>query len=222
MSASRWATESCAGCGAELPPNAHFCPECGVPAVDEPGPTPASMVHVEPHWFGIAPPEFVLGLTVVLLAIAVGLFATGHWPFGLILLGLAALLAAAFLELARRRPRSTLTRSSVELRERAGSFVETWRARAAATAEARRIHNGLILLDAERRTALLELGAAAHRGDGMAEAGTRARLTELDVREAELRAELEEGLADAGERIRQARLSVEHTVIGPGPDRPKD
>jgi len=180
------------------------------------------MVHVEPHWFGIAPPEFVLGLTVVLLAIAVGLFATGHWPFGLILLGLAALLAAAFLELARRRPRSTLTRSSVELRERAGSFVETWRARAAATAEARRIHNGLILLDAERRTTLLELGAAAHRGDGMAEAGTRARLTELDVREAELRAELEEGLADAGERIRQARLSVEHTVIGPGPDRPKD
>jgi hypothetical protein len=51
------------------------------------------------------------------------------------------------------------------------------------------------VIEAERRTALLELGAAAHRSDGMSEAGARARLTELDKREATLHGELEGQLA---------------------------
>jgi hypothetical protein len=224
MSASRLAADPCSGCGAELPQNARFCPECGTAAdagstvraplpVEETGPTPVTVTQVEPHWFGIAPPELLLGLGAVVLIIAIALFAAGHWPFGLILLGLAALLGAAFLELARRRPRTRLTRTSAQARERAGSAIESWRVRAAAAADARRIHSGLAVVEAERRTVLLELGAAAHQADSTAEAGARARLAELDAREAELNAELATRLESAEERIRLARLPVQETMM---------
>jgi hypothetical protein len=224
MSASPAAADVCAGCGAELPRGARYCPECGTPSgagatarvelpPDETGPVPVSFTVVEPHWFGVTPPAFLLGVAVGALVLSLVLFVTGHWPFGLILLGLAALLFAAFLEVARRRPRSPVTRASNEARERAGSLWETMRARAAATAEVRRIHSGLAVLEAERRTALLELGGAAHAGDEAAEAAVRAHLRELDERHAELRAHLEQRVAAADERIRRARLSVQHTMM---------
>jgi hypothetical protein len=225
MSASRQAiAETCSGCGIELPPGARFCPECGTPAAagetvrqelppEETGPVPISFERAEPHLFGVTPPVLLLGVAVVLLVLALVLFVSGHWPFGLIALGLAALLFAAFLEAARRRPASHVTRASVDARERAGSVLETWRARAVATAEVRRIHSGLAIVEAERRTALLELGEAAHRGDGLGEAGVRARLAELDEREAQLRGELDARLEHAGERIRKARLSVQDTMM---------
>jgi zinc ribbon protein len=224
MSASPATADSCHGCGAELPRSARFCPECGTPAGggttlkaelprQEPAPGPVSISQVEPHWFGVPPATFLLGVAAVVLVVAVILLVSGSWPFGLILLGLAALLFACFLDLARRRPHSPVTRMTSNARERAGSILETWRARAAVTADVRRLHSGLAVLEAERRTALLELGAAAHQGDGIAEAGTRARLAELDEREAQLRDELDRRLAHAGERIRLARLAVEETMM---------
>jgi uncharacterized membrane protein len=180
---------------------------------EETGPVPISFERSQPRWFGVTPPVLLLAVAAGLLVIAVVLFLVGHWPFGLIVLGLAVLLFAAFLEVARRRPTSPMTRASVDARERAGSMLETWRARAVATAEVRRIHSGLAVVEAERRTALLELGAAAHQADGVAEAGVRARLTELDEREAQLRGELDARLEHAGERIRKARLSVQDTMM---------
>jgi len=170
-------------------------------------------VRPEPRLFGVLPPALLLAVAAGVLAIAFVLFITGRWPFGLIMLGLAALLFAAFLEVARRRPHSPVTRASMDARERVGSVLETWRARAAATADVRRIHSGLALVDAERRTALLQLGEAAHRGDGPAEAPVRAHLTELDRREADLRQELDRRLERAGERIRKARLAVQQTMM---------
>jgi hypothetical protein len=174
---------------------------------------PVSVDRVEPRWFGVTPPHLLLGVALAGVVIALLLFVSGHWPYGLIVLGLAALLLAAFLEVARRRPHSPVTRASVDLRERAGSMLETWRARAAVTAEVRRIQSGIFVVESERRTALLELGEAAHRGDGIAEAGVRARLADLDAREAELRRALEEKLERAGERIYKARLSVQDTMM---------
>jgi hypothetical protein len=218
-------SESCSGCGVELPPGARFCPECGTPVAaagetvqqelppDETGPVPVSFDRAQPRMFGVTPPVLLLAVATGLLVVALALFVSGHWPFGLIALGLAALLFAAFLEAARRRPVSPVTRASVDARERAGSVLETWRARAAATAEVRRIQSGLAIVEAERRSALLELGAAAHRGDGLAEAGVRARLTELDEHEAQLRNDLDVRLEHAGERIRKARLSVQETMM---------
>ena len=104
-------------------------------------------------------------------------------------------------------------RTSADVRERAESSWEAWRARAAVSAEARRLHSGLMLLESERRTALLELGGAVYRGDGTAEAAARWRLSELDARDADLRRQLDERLEAAGERIRKARLPVEETMM---------
>ena len=226
MSASRRSiAEACSGCGVELPPGARFCPACGTPVAatgetvrqelpaEETGPVPVELDRAQPRMFGVTPPALLLAVAVGLLVLALVLFVSGHWPFGLILVGLGALLFAAFLEVARRRPTSRVTRASLDARERAGSVLETWRARAIATAEVRRIHSGLAIVEAERRTALFELGAAAHQSDGLAEAGVRARLSELDEHEARLRGELEARLDQAGERIRKARLPVQDTMM---------
>lgn len=223
MNASKQAAEACASCGAELPYGARFCPDCGAATEPEgstvraevpPEETGAvSYVRPEPRLFGVAPPAPLLAVAVVTLVVALVLFIAGLWPFGLIVLGLGALLLAAFFELAGRRPNSPLTRATIDARARTGSLLETWRVRAAATADARRIHNGLARIADERRAALLQLGDAAHRVDGIAEADARARLDGLDQRESELREELDRRLEDAGERIRQARFAVDETVM---------
>ena len=232
MSASAAQADPCPSCGADLPRNASFCPACGTPAdagstsrlevpLDETGPVPVALKRAEPHFFGVTPPYLLLAVALVLLVLALVLLFGGGWPYGLIVLGVAALLLAAFLELARRRPHSAVTRASTDARERAGSWWDAWRERAAVTAEARRIHNGLAVVDAERRAALLDLGRAAHAGDGVAEAGVRAHLTELDDRERDLRRALDERLEQAGRRIYRAKLSVQETVMAT-PNKPSE
>ena len=141
-----------------------------------------------------------------------------------VVLGAAALLLAAFLEAARRRPDSGVTRASVDARERARSSWETLRVRQAATVEARRIRSALLLLESDRRSALQDLGVAAHAQDATVEAAVRERLAELDAHETDLRTQLEAALGEADERIRKARLPVQETMMvlptEPGPDPP--
>jgi hypothetical protein len=222
MSASQAPADACPSCGVDLPLNARFCPACGItldnPASstvrtelppEETGPVPGA----EPHWFGVTPPHLLLGVAAGVCVVALVLFATGRWPYGLILLGIGALLLAAFLEAARRRPSSHLTRTTTDARERAHSMVEAYRARSLAATEARRIQSRLLLLECERRAALLELGSAAYARDSSAEAAVRARLDELDRREAELRSHLDSSLREAEERIHKARLPVEKTMM---------
>jgi hypothetical protein len=208
--------DACPRCGADVPQRAKFCPECATPLEEPVDRTihEVSMNVSEPRWFGVTPPAMLLGLAGILLLVAIGLLAAGHWPYALIVLGLAALLLAAFMEAARRRPhRSRRSRPGSEVRERAVSVWEEWRARSAAAAEARRVQNELLAIETERSQSLHELGLAAHARDGRLEAGARAHLNELDEREAGLRALLDERLAAAGERIRRAKLPVQDTIM---------
>jgi hypothetical protein len=223
MSASVPNTEPCPACGAEAPARARFCPACGAGFDDdgdstmgEPVPlqeTPPTYLHAEPRWFGVAPPQLLLAVSFLVLVFAVVLFATGHWPFGLILLGVGALLLAAFIEAARRRPDRTLPARSLQARERAASALETWRARSTAAAEAKRVRYSLALLETERQGLLHDLGAAVHgRNDG-AEAEIRARLAEVEEEEAQHYERYDRMLGEAGERIRRARLPVQETMM---------
>jgi zinc-ribbon domain len=224
MSASPVAVDHCRSCGVELPPSARFCPACGAP-IDagetaeavlpphEPVPAPTTYQRAEPHWFGIAPPHLLLALAGAAFVAGIVLFATGPWPYGLILVGLGALLVAGFLETARRRPVERLARSSSAAKERARSSFETLRVRQAAAAELRRIQSGLALLEADRRAVFHELGAATHLHDRAGEAAAHAKLVELDRHEAALREALARTHAEAGERIRRARLPVQETMM---------
>jgi hypothetical protein len=230
MSAAERVTDTCPSCRAGVPERARFCPECGAPLQrdparddmtlevalppDEPSPTPVSMQVSEPHWFGITPPTALLVLAGVALLAAVVLFASGHWPFGLILLGISALLVAGFMEAARHRPHAETTpRRGSAVGERTRSAWEELRARSAAASEAKRLQAALLLVESERRESLNALGQAAHAHDSHGEAAARAKLTELDEREQLLRRELDERLHVAGERIRKAKLPVQETMM---------
>jgi hypothetical protein len=194
---------------------------------EETGPVPVSLVHAEPRWFGVPPPLLLLGLAALSFALAVVLFAVGSWPFGLILLGLAAFLTAGFLEVARRRPDSTFTRASShaasDARSWASARVELVRARSSALAEAQRVRGSRSVIESERRAARLRLGEALQSEDEEAAEAARQRLAELDRAEAALQPRLEERLALADERIRRVRMSVERTmVVQPEPYPPPD
>ena len=186
---------------------------------DETGPVPISITRTEPHWFGVTPPFFVLGIALVVIVVTIIVFASGSWPVGLILLGVGVMLLAVYLEAARRRRHSFVARVSADLRERAGSTWETLRVRSFAAMETRRIHGELMVLGSQRRDLLLAFGEATYGGDQDAAREANERLRDLDVREAELRAALEAHIAEAGERIRRARLSVEETMRVPPAER---
>jgi hypothetical protein len=179
---------------------------------------PVSFSRVEPHWFGIAPPTLVFGIAIAAIVLAGIVFAGGGVAFGLVLLGVGALLLAFYIETARRRRSSLVARITSDVRERAGSTWESLRVRSAVAVEARRVHGELAAIHTQRRDALLALGDATHRSDEQAGAEAQKLLAELEERETDLEAQLQAQVEEAGERIRQARFSVDKTVVAP----PKD
>ncbi len=239
MNLSMPSASACPSCGAELPAAARFCPGCGAPVADPAGTTvrepippteperpPATMRRAEPRWFGVAPPHVLLVAGFAALGASIGLFASGRWPYGLIVLGVAILLLGLFVESSLHRPASETARRSARAwrdgRSRLATAWEVWRARSDAAAEGRRVQSEIALLEAEWPPAAQALGAAVHGGDEEAERAARERLRELDERRGALERRLREGLEEAGKRIRRARLAVDQTVmVAPsGPNAP--
>ncbi len=183
----------------------------------ETGPVPVSIAHAEARWFGVPPPFALLVLVVAAVAAGIALVAGGRWPYGLILLGVAALLGALFLEVARRRPDSRLTRASADAavgaRDHARATVESLIARSSAVAETQRARTARAVIRADRREALLRLGEAAYRDDEVAAHDVRETLSGLDRAEEELEARLEARIAESDARVRSARLSVQQTML---------
>jgi hypothetical protein len=230
---------SCAECGSPLPATARFCPGCGRP-VDadtgttvreevppgESGPVPVSYTVAEPRWFGVTPPIVLLVLALAGFAVAAVLFAAGDWPVGLILVGVSILVLTGFLEVARHKPDTAVTRMSADafdgMRARAGSALETLAARNRAGRDITRLRHELARVHAHRRDLLAVFGDAAYRGaptDGL-----RSELEALDARAAELEAEVQRVAAEGRARIERARLAVQETqmVSVPEPYPPPD
>lgn len=194
---------------------------------DETGPVPVSVAYAQTRWFGVPPPLFLLGLASVAFVIAIVLFAGGSWAIGLVLLGLSALLVAAFLEIARRRPDSAFTHASSVAaggaRTWAATQLELVRARTSAIAEVQRVRARRSLIESERRMAQLRLDEAVRSEDGETADAARERLLELDRAEQALEGREEAGRAKADERIRRVRLSVQQTmIVKPEPYPPPD
>ena len=217
---------NCANCSAPLPRGARFCASCGTPVQsgdtvraevppNETGPVPVSVAHATPRWFGLAPPTVLFGLAVVLLVVAVVLLVLGNWVAGLVLLGLALLFAAGFLEAGRRKPDAPIVTASVgavdSARARAGYTAQALLTRSSARREITRRRSEAMRLGGERQRLLGQLGAAVYAGgDGAAE---REAVAALDERIASLEREASEIAASAQERVQAARRQVQPTEI---------
>jgi hypothetical protein len=217
---------NCANCSAPLPRGARFCASCGTPVQsgdtvraevppNETGPVPVSVTHATPRWFGLAPPTVLFALAVALLVAAVVLLVLGSWVAGLVLLGLALLFAAGFLEAGRRKPDAPIVSASVgavdSARARAGYTARAFLTRSSARKEITRRRGEALRLQGERERLLGRFGAAVYGGaDGAAE---REAVAALDVRIAELEREASEIAASAQERVQAARRQVQPTEI---------
>jgi hypothetical protein len=225
----------CPSCGAELPGKGRFCPECGSrvdassgeTAVQELPPSETGTVPVEPHvaerrFFGAPPSSLLLVLGAGALAGAIVLFATGSWPWGLILLGLAIFMLTGFSSQARRLPGETsgVARASLaalgSVRFRAGAVVETVAAQSSARIELARLRREVGNLVAERGDRLRELGEAVYEGNRSATKDLKQRIEGLDEVLKEKETQMANVMTQAQERMGRAQLQVQPTQILPG------
>jgi zinc ribbon protein len=220
MSASPIESNACRSCGAELSPSARFCSSCGAAANDLPPletvPGPVVQESVERRWLGLPARFVLLCLGFGAFGASVGLFATGSWAWGVVLLLLAIILLAALGEATRRsadlwgqRP----SRLAADSRARAATTAEVWRTRFDSAFSRWRTQSRLDAIGAERGPALQALGDAVWRGDKAAEKEARQRLVDLEQEAQRIEDELAERLAGADERIRRARLPVQETLM---------
>lgn len=216
----------CPNCGAHAPSDAHFCPSCGttldagstaradVPP-HETTPAPVTVARATPRWFGVTPPTVVFGLAAAALVLAIVLLVDRRWIAGLLVLGLALLLFAGFLEVARRKPDSPVVRRAADaadsLLARAGFAANALRTRSSARREIVRRRGEIVRLLADREALLRELGAAAYAG----EEGTsvRERIAAIDERATALAAEAQEIAHQAQARVERAAVAVKPTEV---------
>jgi hypothetical protein len=192
---------------------------------EETGHVPVRYDRVEPHYYGIAPTSLVLVLAAAVLTLAIVLFVSGHWPFGLVALGLSILLMVLFFEAARRRP-DAVVRSTTEavgaFRSRAGVATDSLATRRRAARQVLALRHELERMAAVRKQLLFELGDAVYRGDEQVTDRARGQLEELDALSARRESEMQEIVARAHERIRQRKLEVQPTEMVELPDQPAE
>jgi hypothetical protein len=226
---------NCATCGAKLPKESRFCPQCGQPAQagetkvlevppDETGRVPVQYGHPEPRYYGVTPASLVLVLAAAALTVAVFLLATGRWPTGLILVGVSVLLALVFLEAAWRKPEGVVARSTAgaldAFRARAGGAADSFATRGRAARRLIALRRELQRMNAVRARLLFELGDAVYRGDEHGTKTAREQVKELDQLAAEREAEMGTVVAQAHERLEQRRLEVQPTEMVELPEEP--
>ena len=232
---------SCKNCGVKLPAKARFCPECGsrtdaasgetavqeVPA-GETGPVPVQTLVAERRIFGVPPSTVLLVLGVGAVAVAIGLFATTRWPWGLIVLGLGLFMLTGFSSQARRLPSETsgVGRATLgalgSVRARAGAAVETVAAHGSARIELVGLRREVGRLVAERGERLRELGEAVYEGNRSATKQVKQTIQDLDDVIKEKETQMANVTMEARERIGRAQLQVQPTQILPDEEEAPD
>jgi hypothetical protein len=209
---------SCANCGRRLPKQSRYCPDCGRPVGDgetkvqelpleETGPVPVTVTHAERRYYGVTPTALALGLALAAIVAGIVLFATGHWPIALVVLGVGLLLFLVSVE-------------TGVFRERAGVAADSFATRGRATTRLLALRRELRRLEVARGRLLYELGVAVYRDDEQAIAVARRRLAELDETWRQREGEMQTVMAQAQDRIRRRRLEVQPTEMVELPEDP--
>ena len=187
-----------------------------VPA-DETGRVPVTVSRIEPRFYGVTPATLVLVLAGATLTLAMVLFVRGHWPLGLVLLGVTVLLVLVFLESARRKPTGTVSRSTAEtldaVRARAGVAAGSLATRGRAARQLLALRRDLQRMAAQRGGLLFELGNAVYRGDDQATEEARGRVEELDRLAAQREADIQQVVESAQHVLARRRLEVQPTEV---------
>lgn len=211
---------ACPRCGEELAPNARYCWNCSVPAHGLPPleTVPGPVVHEtsERRWFGVPARFALLFFGFASFGAAIGLFATGSWGWGMLMLLLAGIFLSALVATVRQSNDLWLERSSrfaAEGRVQVATTTEVWRTRLDTAVTRWRSRTRLDQLDIDRGPALQALGDAVWRGDPKAEHEARRQLVVLEAERMRVEEELAVQLAGADERIRRARFAVQDTVM---------
>ena len=227
---------SCRVCGARLSRGSRYCTQCGRPTdagethildlpPEETGDVSIHDVRAERRLYGVTPGTAALVVAAAALTLAIVFFATGHWPLGLVLLGVAMLLVLLFFEAARRTPRGTKSRSTAEaldgFRLRAGVAADALASRGRAARELVQIRRELRQMWAFRSQLLLELGDAVYRGDDEASRTARARIDELDRLAAQREGYMQQVVETTQQRLERRRLEVQPTMIAEAPRPPE-
>jgi hypothetical protein len=227
---------SCRVCGARLSRGARYCTQCGRPTdagetdildlpPEETGEVSIHHVRADRRLYGVTPATAALVVAAAALTLAIVFFATGHWPLGLVLLGVAMLLVLLFFEAARRTPRGTKSRSTAEaldgFRLRAGVAADSLASRGRAARELVQIRRELRQMWAFRSQLLLELGDAVYRGDDEASRTARARIDELDRLAAQREEYMQQVVETTQQRLERRRLEVQPTMIAEAPRPPE-
>ena len=229
---------NCDNCGARLPKDSRFCPECGVRVsagdggtaveeipLEETGTVPVHTVAAEPHYFGIAPPLALFALAVASFVLAVVLLVSGSMIIGALLLVAAGVFLALFVAASRRLPDNAVARVSRRagrrLRDRTGFAVEAVSVHSTTRREVFRLRHEIAELVVSRREAARALGEAVYGGADEEAETARNRMSELDRAIAEKENEMTRVTAAANERLQQAHLQVQSTAIVEPPDVPE-
>jgi zinc-ribbon domain len=219
---------NCASCGTPLPAEAKFCPSCGA-AVEaettvraevpphETSPAPATVSRPTPRWFGVAPATLVLAIAVVALGAGTAFLVTGALVAGLLTLGVALLLLAAFLEVARRKPDAPVAQKAAgaadSFKARAGYTAQALRTRSTARRAIKSRRARALQLQGERDRLMRSLGEAAYHGED--ESAVRDQIAGVEARQAALQTEAQEIARRADEEVERASRAVQPTEVRP-------
>jgi hypothetical protein len=209
---------SCATCGQRLPKSSRYCPQCGQPTAegetkvqelppDETGPVPVEYARADRHYYGVTPTWLVLTLAAAGTVLGIVLLVIGHWPIGLILLGISVLLVLVGVE-------------SWTVGARAGVAAESVATRGGARMRIMALRRELRKMTVLRGRLLLELGDAVYRGDDQATETARRRVVELDEASRQREAEMQAVIVQAQDRLRRRKLEVQPTEMVELPDEP--
>jgi hypothetical protein len=187
---------------------------------------PVEHLVAERRFFGVPPSTLLFGIGVAGLALAVVLFAIGHWVWGLGLLAVAVFVLAGFVSQTRRLPTeaSGVARASVAamdaVRARAGAAVETVVAQGSARIELVGLRRTVGELAEEKGERLRELGEAVYEGNRAATKHLKKQVKVLDEEIKTKEAEMTQVTLDAQERIGRAQLQVQPTEVAPVAEEP--